>query len=168
MLVLEKFWDLKGSPEDMYQQLAANLKEKLEPVLFSDILWLDDPVALRQEMEHHTNKNAPTNPEDIASVPLDNWTTLLSEDELINYNQYLKQFKMEDIDPKDRPRRCCAVQQDAESRKMSSTEGGVCCAFTCGSTTRLMVTGLERWVTAMEKAGMAGFPVHEAGSVCEM
>lgn len=168
VLVLEKFWDVEGSPEDTYQELAANLKEKFEPVLFPDTLWLDDPVALRQEMEQHANKNSPTNPEDIPKVPLDNWTSLLSKDELVNYQEYLKQFKMEDMNPKDRPRRCCALQQDAaEGWGMSSTEDGVCCGLTCRSTTRLMVTGLERWVTSMEKAAMAGFPVHQAGSVCE-
>eukprot|EP00438_Fugacium_kawagutii_P002424 Skav227973 [mRNA] locus=scaffold3773:15813:17004:- [translate_table: standard] len=163
VLVLEKFWDVHGDPEDMYKQLAANLKQKFEPVLFEDILWVDDPVALRQEMEQSANKNSLTKPEDIPNVPFDDWTCLLSKDELDNYKQYLKKFGMADMDPKDRQHRCCAVQQDAEGWGMTSTEDGVCCGFTCRSTTRLMVTGLERWVTAMEKAAMAGFPVHEAG-----
>ena len=147
------------NPEAIYMALKEYLNTKLKPVFVEHTVWLDDPNLLREEMEQTANKNCGL--DSLETVPLDDWQSLLSENKMKNYQGYLSKLEMDDIPVSERPLRLVAVAQDPVERPMQSTPGGVCCAFTSSSTTRLMITNKNRWLTAIEKAAMFGFPVHE-------
>lgn len=159
VFILDEFWAVVDKPEDLYNAMTENLQSKLKPVQLNDCVWLDDPVHLREEMVQTANQNCFA--EDPSTVPLDDWLPLLSKDERDNLQKYLVKLNMSEVPLHERPLRVVALSQDPTHMPMMSTDAGVCCAFTASSTSRLMLTNQNRWMTAREKAAMCGFPVHE-------
>jgi len=161
VFIIEEYWTVVGSPDALYKSFAELLRSKFKPVLLEDALWLDDPYLLSEEMKDKANTQSPYGQGNADLPSLDDWTPLLSNEEMNNYKGYLKNLGMDQLPPKERPLRAVAVGQSPDEFPMQSTEGGVCCAFTKTSTARIMITGKERWISACEKMAMFGFPVNK-------
>lgn len=150
-----------GSPEKVYSDMVKYLDVK--QVAMRDVAWVTDPWKLREEMLQNCNQNCGLSQSEIEKIDCtDNWLKLLSEEERTNYQGYLKRLGMEDQQPGDRLVRGVAVGQDHGEFPMMGNENQLP-SFTKESTKRIMLTHLDRWLTAEEKLALTGFPVHQEG-----
>lgn len=150
-------------PSDVYSSLSKCL-EDFEPVSLKDCLWVTDPVEFHREIEHTYNRNCGVEPQDLKEFDTSgDWSVLLSKEEKNNFQGYLKKLEMVDLEPSQRSQRVVAVQQCPVQMPMMSNPDGVLCGFTTDSTKRLMITNLNRWMLALEKLAIAGFPVTQEG-----
>lgn len=155
-------WNVHGNPADAYNSMKQHIKDQIEPVHLSGVIWVTQEHDLRMEMQDSYNRNCELPLDKVASISLQDWTALLSQEERENYSGYLKRLDMADKEVQDRELCVVAVQQDPVAFPMQS-RGGTLPAFTTDSTKRLMVTNRDRWMLAKEKLACFGFPVCKAG-----
>lgn len=158
IFILEEYWEVVDSPEKIYASLVEVVKAKLVPIYMKDAVWLDDENLLREEMVSMVNQNSTHTSESAGTIPVDDWTPLLSPTECDNYIAYLKMYGMHDKEVQDRELKAVAVSQNPSKFPTASNDAGVCCTFTT-NTSRIMITNKNRWLTAVEKCAMAGLPV---------
>lgn len=157
---MEEFFTVTGDPNEVYTLLAESVQKHVSPIQLSDVAWVTDELALRDEALDGYNRNCELTAEQVASIDLKDWQPLLSKDERGNYDGYLKKLFMNHIEPSMRPTRMCCVGQDPTDWFMAGNSESLP-TFTKDSTRRMMVTNLNRWLTAEEKMAVTGFPVHE-------
>ncbi|CAK9030552.1 unnamed protein product [Durusdinium trenchii] len=158
VFILPEMWNVHGNPADAYNSMKQHIKDQIEPVHLSGVIWVTQEHDLRMEMQDSYNRNCELPLDKVASISLQDWTALLSQEERENYSGYLKRLDMADKEVQDRELCVVAVQQDPVAFPMQS-RGGTLPAFTTDSTKRLMVTNRDRWMLAKEKLACFGFPV---------
>lgn len=169
IFILEDFWTVSGSPNEIYDEMKAFVLEHCPaPVTLADAVWLEDPFLLREEMAATANRNCLCGQANIQKVGLEDWTQLLSKEESDNYSVYLKKLGMLEVPAAERELKAVAVTQDPEEFPFMSKDDGTCCAFTTSSTKRIMLTSKNRWLSAVEKLAMAGLPVSQDRRVCKI
>ncbi len=160
LFVLEEFVEIVEDPEAIYHQLVEHVQADLKPVSLDQVAWETNLVKLKWEMQDTANLNSPLSPQDIEEMSTDDWKPLLSDAERKKYDGYLKKLGMDDVPKEKRGIRAVCVGQDPERYCMAGSETKLP-SFTCESTKRIMMTHLDRWLTAREKASLTGFPVHK-------
>lgn len=166
MLILEQFFEVVDDPVEVYQRISAFLQEKLQPVTMGHVCWATDPKDILHEVQENYNKSCGlslTEVSDIFSNGDGDWLKLLSKTERDNYANYLEKLEMTDIPTMKREARGVCVSQNPDVVCMSGSAEALP-AFTRESTKRIMMTNKDRWILALEKLAISGFPVHKAGS----
>lgn len=166
MLILEQFFEVVDDPVEVYQRISAFLQEKLQPVTMGHVCWATDPKDILHEVQENYNKSCGlslTEVSDIFSNGDGDWLKLLSKTERDNYANYLEKLEMTDIPTMKREARGVCVAQNPDVVCMSGSAEALP-AFTRESTKRIMMTNKDRWILALEKLAISGFPVHKAGS----
>lgn len=152
-----------AKPDEIYSQLASHVAADWPPVQLADVAWENSEQHLREEMVAIANQKCSLTEDQILSMDLSDWRPLLSEEEQKKYLGYLKKLEMDHLPKEDRSIRAVCVAQDPEDRPMMGSPTSLP-SFTTDSTKRTMMTHLDRWLTAREKAALTGFPVHKDSS----
>lgn len=161
IFILEDLFSQVEDPANMYEKLCQHVRSGLEDVTLKHVPWETDLNRLRDEVLDNANTNCGLSPQEISEANLDDWLQFLSEDELKNYNEYLQILGMTHTPKEDRTLRAvCVGQNPAKDFAMMGTELQLP-TFTKDSTKRIMLTSLERWITASEKMAVTGFPSHQ-------
>ena len=165
MFLQDQFFTVVGDPVEMYESLKKYLQSQLDPVLMEHVAWVTDESILREEMLDSYNSKCNLSEEEIQKVDLKNWKPLLSQEEWNNYPGYLQKYYMNHLDPKIRPIRGMCVSQDPKFCCMAGSSETLP-TFTKDSTRRVMMSNLDRWLTAYEKLAISGFPIHQDFCSC--
>lgn len=161
IFILEDLFSQVEDPADMYEKLRQHVRSGLEDVTLKHVPWETDLNRLRDEVLDNANTNCGLSPQEISEADLDDWLRFLSEDELRNYNEYLQILGMTHTPKEDRTLRAvCVGQNPAKDYVMMGTELQLP-TFTKDSTKRILLTSLDRWITASEKMAVTGFPSHQ-------
>lgn len=150
-------------PDEIYARIVSHVQADVPHVELADVAWEKSEKHLREEMVAIANQKCSLTEAQILSMDLSDWQPLLSEEERKKYAGYLEKLHMENIAKEDRPIRAVCVAQDPKERPMLGSSTSLP-SFTTDSTKRTMMTHLDRWLTAREKAALTGFPVHEDSS----
>lgn len=124
------------------------------------IAWVTEERDLLEEISESANKNAAAPTGKVTAEHLKDWLQFLSATELQNYEAYLEKLGLGSTPREERPLRAVAVGQNPDKLFMAGSEKSLP-AFARDSTKRLMLTNLDRWLTAGEKMALTGFPVHK-------
>eukprot|EP00438_Fugacium_kawagutii_P013977 Skav200728 [mRNA] locus=scaffold274:25283:38105:- [translate_table: standard] len=160
IFVLEEFVSVVAKPDEIYSQLVSHVQAGVPPVELAHVAWEKSEQHLREEMLAIANEKCSLTEDQILAMDLSDWQPLLSEEERKKYAGYLNKLNMNDLPKEDRPVRAVCVAQNPEDRPMMGSATSLP-SFTTDSTKRTMMTHLDRWLTAREKAALTGFPVHE-------
>lgn len=145
---------------NIYEELKKHLAKELSPVGMEHVAWVTDPDDLCNEILDAYNRNSEVAPSVLTMDDLDDWMKYLSTDEKDNYKGYLKMLGFEGIPKNERSIRAVALSQDPDHIPMAGSNHTLP-TFTKDSTKRIMLTHLDRWITASEKMAVTGFPVHQ-------
>ena len=151
---------MEEKPEVIYALLVEYLKGHITPMELADAAWETSEDELRKEMVAIANQKSGLSADEILAMDISDWRPLLSEEERKKYIGYLEKLSMDHLPKHERAVRAVVVSQDPENFMMAGSETHLP-AFTTDSTKRTMMTHLDRWLTAREKAAVTGFPVHE-------
>ncbi|CAK9086423.1 unnamed protein product [Durusdinium trenchii] len=163
VFILEKYFNQIRDPAEVYQRLVERLTSVMRPVELQHVAWMNGPEwekDLRQEMVENRNQNSVMSAEEAKTMEMTDWTGLLSSNEQANYTKYLEHLGQLDQPKELRQIRAVCVSQDPEYMFMAGSEDKLP-SFTTDSTRRIMLTHLNRWLSAKEKMSLAGFPVHK-------
>ena len=160
IFILEELVSMEEKPEVIYALLVEYLKGHITPMELADAAWETSEDELRKEMVAIANQKSGLSADEILAMDISDWRPLLSEEERKKYIGYLEKLSMDHLPKHERAVRAVVVSQDPENFMMAGSETHLP-AFTTDSTKRTMMTHLDRWLTAREKAAVTGFPVHE-------
>ena len=150
---------MKDDPCRVYEGMVKHMQASIKPVTLDQIAWLRDESLLMEELMDSRNRNALSSAE-ITPESLSDWTQFLSTSELKNYKAYLEHLGMANTAKEERAFRAVAISQNPEHVCMAGSPTTLP-TFTKESTRRVMLTSLDRWLTAVEKMAITGFPVHQ-------
>ena len=160
---MEKYFNQIRDPAEVYQRLVEHLTSVMRPVELQHVAWMNGPEwekDLRQEMVENRNQNSVMSAEEAKTMEMTDWTGLLSSNEQASYRKYLEHLGQLDQPKELRQIRAVCVSQDPEYMFMAGSEDKLP-SFTTDSARRIMLTHLNRWLSAKEKMSLAGFLVHK-------
>ena len=145
-------------PLRVYQELSTHVTSKLAPVKLQDAVWLKDPSLLRDELLDSANANCGLTLDQLQLMDLNDWRPALSQSEQEHYQKYLDGLEMPE-NLSERPLRGVCVSQNPDFIFMAGSNTSFP-VFTKSSTRRVMLTSQNRWLSAIEKMALYGWPVH--------